>query len=66
MEGRVDLGTVPKDAYHSVFFVKNAETIHSVGSILGPLAPQASMLPLDYYDLRTISTTNFISSIHPL
>ena len=56
MEGRVDLGTavsvqpVPKAAYRSDF-CENTNFCPQRDSNLGPLAQQASVLPLDHCDL---------------
>ena len=57
MEGWVDLGTavsvqpVPKAAYRSDFR-ENANFCPQRDANLGPLAPQASVLPLDHCDLH--------------
>jgi len=56
IKGWVDLHTavsvqpVPKAAC-SVIFMKTQKIVLSAGSILGPLAPQVSVLPLDNCDL---------------
>ena len=58
MEGWVNIGTavsvqpVPIAVYRSDFREKHGNFCPQHDSILGPLMPQASVLPLDHCDLK--------------